>query len=75
MTELSVNIKAKPPVNNPLAYNQFMTDGHALEYLAKKQRNKAARRQNLTVALFLAAYVGLCVAAVAIPTLLILGAE
>ena len=74
MTKLSINIKAKPPVYNPLAKNQFMTDGDALAYLAKKQRKKAARRQNLTVALFLAAYVSLCVAAVAIPTLLIIGA-
>ena len=74
MTKLSINIKAKPPVYNPLAKNQFMTDGHALEYLAKKQRKEAARQQMLTVTLFLAAYVGLCVAVVAIPTLLIIGA-
>ena len=74
MSKLSINIKAKPPVYNPLRGNQFLTDGHALAYLAKKQRKKAARRQSLTVALFLAAYVSLCVAAVAIPTLLIIGA-
>ena len=74
METLQQKIKAKPPVYNPLAGNQFMTDGDALAYLAKKQRKKAARRQSLTVALFLAAYVSLCVAAVAIPTLLIIGA-
>ena len=74
MKKLSINIKAKPPVYNPLACNQFMTDGHAVEYLAKKQRKKAARRQSVTVALFLAAYVSLCIAAVAVPTLLIWGA-
>lgn len=75
MTKLSINIKAKPPVFNPLAGNQFMTDGHALAYIAKKQRKKEARRQKLTVAIFIASYVLLCVASIAIPFLLISGAE
>jgi hypothetical protein len=70
MSKLSINIKAKPPVYNPLQGNQFLTDGHALAYLAKKQRKKEARRD----ALLIAAYVLFCFAAVAIPTIFVMGA-